>query len=30
MDYGKKIAEGGAEHVLSHPEVRKAYLGDDE
>ncbi|MES2536375.1 MAG: ABC transporter ATP-binding protein [Pseudomonadota bacterium] len=30
MDYGKKIAEGGAEHVLSHPEVRKAYLGDEE
>lgn len=30
MDYGKKIAEGEVEYVLSHPEVRKAYLGDDE
>lgn len=29
MDYGKKIAEGGVEHVLAHPEVRKAYLGDE-
>lgn len=30
MNYGKKIAEGKVEYVLSHPEVRKAYLGDDE
>jgi branched-chain amino acid transport system ATP-binding protein len=30
MNYGKKIAEGEADHVLAHPAVRKAYLGDDE
>lgn len=30
MDYGKKIAEGQAAEVLSHPEVVKAYLGADE
>ena len=30
MDYGKKIAEGSAAEVLSHPEVLKAYLGTDE
>ena len=30
MDYGRKIAEGSAEDVLRHPEVLKAYLGEDE
>jgi branched-chain amino acid transport system ATP-binding protein len=30
MDYGRKIAEGSASHVLAHPEVKKAYLGEDE
>lgn len=30
MDYGRKIAEGSASEVLDHPEVKKAYLGDDE
>jgi branched-chain amino acid transport system ATP-binding protein len=28
MDYGRKIAEGRPEEVLSHPEVKRAYLGD--
>lgn len=30
LDYGRKIAEGSPESVLSHPDVRRAYLGDDE
>ena len=30
LDYGRKIAEGSPDAVLSHPEVRRAYLGDDE
>jgi branched-chain amino acid transport system ATP-binding protein len=30
MDYGRKIAEGSAASVLAHPEVKKAYLGEDE
>jgi branched-chain amino acid transport system ATP-binding protein len=30
MDYGKKIAEGAPAEVLRHPEVLKAYLGEDE
>ena len=30
MDYGRKIAEGSATSVLAHPEVKKAYLGEDE
>ncbi|MAL00906.1 MAG: ABC transporter ATP-binding protein [Alcaligenaceae bacterium] len=30
MDYGRKIAEGDVHAVLEHPEVRRAYLGDDE
>lgn len=29
MDYGRKIAEGKPEEVLRHPEVLKAYLGED-
>jgi branched-chain amino acid transport system ATP-binding protein len=28
MDYGRKIADGSPEEVLSHPEVKRAYLGD--
>lgn len=28
MDYGRTVAEGDARHVLAHPEVRRAYLGD--
>ncbi|HBT32141.1 MAG TPA: hypothetical protein DEB15_04540 [Pusillimonas sp.] len=30
MDYGRKIADGDVHEVLEHPEVRRAYLGDDE
>ncbi|MAK54829.1 MAG: hypothetical protein CML17_03120 [Pusillimonas sp.] len=30
MDYGRKIAEGDVQSVLEHPDVRRAYLGDDE
>ena len=29
MDYGRKIAEGTPDEVLSHPDVKKAYLGED-
>ena len=29
MDYGRKIAEGAPDEVLSHPDVKKAYLGED-
>jgi branched-chain amino acid transport system ATP-binding protein len=29
MDAGKKIAEGAPAEVLSHPEVLKAYLGEE-
>jgi len=29
MDYGRSIAEGSAQQVLMHPEVRRAYLGDE-
>lgn len=28
--YGRSIAEGTAEDVRNHPEVRRAYLGDEE
>lgn len=28
MDYGRTIAQGSVKDVLSHPEVRRAYLGD--
>ncbi len=30
MEYGRKIADGTAEAVLSHPEVLKAYLGEED
>ena len=30
MDYGRKIAEGSASAVLEHPEVKRAYLGEDQ
>lgn len=30
MDYGRKIAEGSVEQVLTHPEVLRAYLGADD
>ena len=29
MDFGRKIAEGRSAEVLRHPEVLKAYLGED-
>lgn len=29
MDYGKKICEGTPNQVLNHPEVKRAYLGDE-
>ncbi len=29
LDHGQKIAEGKAEEVRTHPEVIKAYLGED-
>jgi len=28
--YGKVIATGTADEIRNHPDVRKAYLGDDE
>ena len=30
MNFGAKIAEGGPEAIQRHPEVLKAYLGDEE
>jgi len=30
MNFGAKIAEGGPEEIQSHPEVLKAYLGEEE
>jgi len=30
LDYGRKIAQGSADEVLSHPEVMRAYLGTAE
>ena len=30
MNFGAKIAEGSTEEIQSHPEVLKAYLGDEE
>jgi branched-chain amino acid transport system ATP-binding protein len=29
IDYGRKIAEGRSDEVLRHPDVLKAYLGED-
>jgi branched-chain amino acid transport system ATP-binding protein len=30
LDFGKKIAEGKPDDVIDNPQVRKAYLGDDD
>ena len=30
MDYGHKIAEGGAQEVFAHPQVVEAYIGAGE
>jgi branched-chain amino acid transport system ATP-binding protein len=30
LNFGRKIAEGGPRDILDHPDVAKAYLGDDE
>jgi branched-chain amino acid transport system ATP-binding protein len=30
LDFGKKIAEGAPHEVIEDPQVRKAYLGEDE
>ena len=30
MNFGAKIAEGGPEDIQSHPEVLKAYLGEED
>jgi branched-chain amino acid transport system ATP-binding protein len=30
MNFGAKIAEGSPAEIQSHPEVLKAYLGEEE
>ena len=30
MNFGAKIAEGAPEYIQNHPEVLKAYLGEEE
>jgi branched-chain amino acid transport system ATP-binding protein len=30
LDFGRKIAEGEPEAVMAHPEVKRAYLGEDD
>ena len=30
LDYGRVIAAGSVDDIRNHPEVRRAYLGEDE
>jgi branched-chain amino acid transport system ATP-binding protein len=30
LDFGRKLTEGRPEEVMAHPEVRRAYLGEDD
>ena len=30
LDFGRMIAEGQPHEVIDHPQVKKAYLGEDE
>ena len=30
LNFGEKLTEGNPQEIVDHPEVIKAYLGDDE